>query len=100
MARTEIIKKSLLNQVTTNHIFEGRTKKPARTRLLALALAMGLNFEQTNKLLTYGEAAAIYPRRNTWEAIIFLGIERCWGVQKTNEALFDAGESPLLGDIN
>lgn len=100
LERREVIKKSQLNQVTTQHIFEGRTKEPARLRLIALALAMELNAEETEKLLIYGNAAKIYPRRNEWEAIIFLAINKNWSVTKTNDELHNAGQTPLLGDIS
>ena len=98
--RREVIKKSLLKQVPTLHIFEGVTKEPARERVLALALAMSLNTEETDKLLIYANKSQLYARRNTWESIIFTGLTHGWGVAKTNDALFDAGEEPLLGDIN
>ena len=100
LERKAVIKKSQLKQVPTEHIFEGITKEPARPRLIALALAMELNEEETEKLLIYGNAAKIYPRRNEWEAIIFLAIHKNWSVTKTNEELHAAKQTPLLGDIN
>ena len=100
LSRKEVIKKSLLKQVPTSHIFEGVTKEPARERILALALAMELDTEETDKLLVYANKSQLYARRSNWEAIIFSGIIHHWGIDKTNEALFDAGETPLLGDIH
>ena len=99
LSRREIIRKSLLKQVPTSHIFEGVTKEPARERILALALAMELDIEETNKLLVYANKSQLYARRSNWEAIIFSGIVHHWGIDKTNAVLFDAEESPLLGDI-
>ena len=100
MSRKEVIKKSLLKQVPTSHIFEGVTKEPARERILALALAMELDIEETEKLLVYANKSQLYARRSNWEAIIFSGIIHHWGIDKTNEALYDADETPLLGDIH
>ena len=99
LSRREIIRKSLLKQVPTSHIFEGVTKEPARERILALALAMELDTEETDKLLVYANKSQLYARRSNWEAIIFSGIIHHWGIDKTNAVLFDAEESPLLGDI-
>ena len=99
LSRKEVIKKSLLKQVPTSHIFEGVTKEHARERILALALAMELDTEETDKLLVYANKSQLYARRSNWEAIIFSGIIHHWGIDKTNEALYDAGETPLLGDI-
>lgn len=53
LSRNEVIKKSLLKQVQTSHIFEDITKEPARERILALALAMELDIEETDRLLIY-----------------------------------------------
>lgn len=97
LSRKEVIKKSLLKQVPTSHIFEGVTKEPARERVLALA--MNLDIEETDKLLIYANKSQLYARRSNWEAIIFSGIVHHWGIDKTNAALFDAGETQLIGDI-
>lgn len=92
--KAEVIKESRIERTYGYHIFAG-TKKPSRTKLLAIARAMKLNLTETQYLLRYMNQALLYPR-NPWDAIIISAIERDLSVEDTNILLERMGESQML----
>ena len=97
--KSEIIKRSQLDTTYVYRVFSGVTKKPARTNVIALALAFELSAKETNYLLYYAGVEKLYVR-NEWDSIIFFALENHLSVIETNELLRDSNEFPLLGDIN
>lgn len=93
--KTQVIKNSGLNTNYVYHIFTGKKNNPSRTKILALALSMNLNFDETQYLLRYAGHGALYPR-NARDAIIISAIEQKLSVDDTNALLEELGETDLL----
>lgn len=93
--KKEVIKLSGLDGNYAYHIFNGTKKNPSRTKILALAMAMGLNLDEVQYLLRYAQQALLYPR-NQWDAVIISAIEQKLSVIQTNELLHRLGEELLL----
>ena len=94
LTRAEVIKAAKIERTYGYHIFSG-TKKPSRTKLLAIARAMKLDLSETQYLLRYMNHALLYPR-NPWDAIIISAIERGLSIEDTNIMLAEMGESQFL----
>ncbi|MBQ4404806.1 MAG: helix-turn-helix transcriptional regulator [Selenomonadaceae bacterium] len=95
LERSEVIDRSGLNREYAYHILSGKRKNPSRQKILALAIALGLNLEETQYLLRYARHGALYPR-NAWDAVIISAIEQKLSVMQTNELLHSLGETILL----
>ena len=95
LTKQEVIERSGLNREYAYHIFSGKKKNPSRTKLLALAIAMGLNLDEVQYMLRYAGQGVLYPR-NSWDAVIISAIEQSLSVMQTNELLNHLGETELL----
>lgn len=96
LERKDVIEASQLNREYGYHIFSGKRKNPSRSKILALAIAMGLNLDETQYLLRYAKQGPLYPR-NPWDSTIIFAIEQKLSVMETNELLHQLGETELLG---
>ena len=97
LSKAEVIKKSQLGDYAY-HIFSGR-KNTSRTKILSLALAMELSFEECQHLLYYAGAKQLYAR-DSWDAVIIYALKNNLTVLQTNELLLDFDETPLLGSVD
>ena len=95
LTKQEVIERSGLNREYVYHIFSGSRKNPSRAKLLALAIAMGLDLDETQYLLRYAQQGVLYPR-NQWDAVIISAIEQRLNVTQTNELLHSLGETIFL----
>ena len=95
LERAEIIEKSGVNREYAYHIFSGKKNNPSRQKILALAIAMGLNLDEVQYLLRYAQHGILYPR-NSWDAVIISAIEQKLSVLQTNELLESLGETIFL----
>ena len=95
LTKQEVIERSGLNREYGYHILSGARKNPSRQKILALALAMGLNLDEVQYLLRYAQQGVLYPR-NQWDAVIISAIEQNLSVVQTNELLHSLGETVLL----
>ena len=95
LTKQEVIERSGLNREYVYHIFSGTRKNPSRQKILALAVAMGLNLDEVQYLLRYARQGVLYPR-NQWDAVIISAIEQNLSVMQTNELLHSLGETVLL----
>lgn len=95
LTKQEVIERSGLNREYGYHILSGARKNPSRQKILALALAMGLNLDEVQYLLRYARQGVLYPR-NQWDAVIISAIEQNLSVMQTNELLHSLGETILL----
>lgn len=93
--RAEIIERSGLNREYAYHIFSGKKNNPSRPKLLALAIAMGLNLDEIQYLLRYARHGPLYPR-NQWDAVIISAVEQKLNIIQTNELLYSLGETIFL----
>ncbi|WP_437795170.1 hypothetical protein [Mitsuokella multacida] len=76
------------------HIFDGHKKHPARSKVLLLALAMGLTVKEAQHLLYYAGCEALYAR-NSFDSIIWYALEHHLNVIDANLLLERLGEKPL-----
>ena len=97
LSKTEIVKKSQLGDYAY-HIFAGR-KNTSRSKILALALAMELSFEECQHLLYYAGVKELYAR-DAWDDVIIYALQNHLSLRETNELLVDFGQTPLLGNLS
>lgn len=95
LERSEVIDRSGLNREYAYHIFSGKKNNPSRQKILALAMAMGLNLDEIQYLLRYARLGILYPR-NSWDAVIISAVEQKLSVAQTNELLNSLGETIFL----
>lgn len=95
LVKSEVIEQSQLSREYAYHIFSGKRKNPSRPKILALAIAMGLNLDEVQYLLRYAKQSPLYPR-NPWDAVIISAIKQKLDVPATNELLDQLGETLLL----
>lgn len=98
LSKTDVIQKSQLDATYVYRVFSGITKKPARPKIIAVALALNLSPKETDYLLYYAGAEKLYVR-NEWDSIIFFALENHLSIAETNELLLASNELPLLGDV-
>ena len=96
LAKVDVVKKSELGDYAY-HIFAGR-KNPSREKVIALALAMQLSFEECQKLLYYADAKKLYAR-DSWDDVIIYALKNNLSIAETNDLLNDFDEAPLLGNV-
>ena len=95
LSKPDVIAASQLNREYAYHIFSGTRKNPSRPKILALAVAMGLNLDEVQYLLRYSKQGLLYPR-NPWDSTIIFAVEQKLSVMQTNELLHQLGETQLL----
>lgn len=95
LTKQAVIERSGLNREYAYHIFSGTKKNPSRTKILALAIAMEMNLDETQYFLRYVGQVPLYPR-NSWDAVIISAIEQNLTVMQTNDLLHRLGEKNFL----
>ena len=93
---SEVIRAAHLDRNYAYHIFSGEKPNPSRIKLLALAIAMRLDLDETQHLLLCGGHSTLYPR-NPWDSVLISAIEQRLSVEETNLLLEQLGEKELLG---
>lgn len=93
--KAEVIRRSNLDPVYAYQIFDGSKNNPARSKLLALCLAVGASLKETQKILRLGHWEPLYPR-NVRDSIIIYAIEHHSSVMDVNGILHDM-HMDLLG---
>lgn len=92
--KSDVIEQSGLDSGYAYHIFAGR-KNPTRNKILALAIAMKLTTDETQRLLYYANAGILYVR-NSWDSVILYALENKLSVIETNLLLDKLGETKIL----
>lgn len=90
----DVIQKTNLSKSFVYQILAG-TRVPNRDILLRISLAISLDLEETQKLLTLGRRGILYPKVRRDAAIIFC-INRKFTLEQVNDLLCDIGESALI----
>ena len=88
LTKAELIKLSNLQSSYGYQILNGTKEKPSRDKLLALCVAMKINFEEVQKVLTLAQCGILYPR-NIRDSIIINAVNKGIGLQKLNRLLCD-----------
>ena len=89
LKKAEVIKNSELSEVYAYQIFSG-IRTPDRKKLLALALGMALNLDETQSLLKCAGYSPLYVKL-PFDSIILYGICKKLSVVKINELLYEYG---------
>lgn len=93
--QAQVIRKSELGH-NAYHYLDGR-KKITRSRALCLALAVGMNLEETNTFLEYLGLAKLYVR-NHRDAMVIYAINQKLSVHDTNSMLYEANLDVLCAE--
>ena len=70
------------------------SKNPGRDKTLAICLAAGMDYEETQRALALSDSGKLYPRKKR-DSIIIFALHKRLSVQQTNELLYAEGEMPL-----
>ena len=88
LSKSEIIEKSQMNEIYAYQIMSGVKKKPTRNKVLCLAVAMNLTFEEVQNLLKKSGYPTLYAKK-PFDCIIIYGLCNKMNVVEINELLFD-----------
>lgn len=88
LAKSQVIRNSLLDKTYTYQIFDGKREKPSHGKLLALCLAAGFTLDETQRVLRLGHAEQLHPR-NVRDCVIIHALNQHISVLETNEVLYD-----------
>lgn len=87
LKKSQVIKNAELMEVYGYQIFSG-LRVPERKKLLCLAVGMGLNIEQTQKLLKCAGYSPLYVKL-PFDSIVLYGLCKGLGVVQINELLYE-----------
>ena len=91
--KSEIIKNSGLSEVYSYQIFSG-LRLPDRKKLLALAIGMGLNFDETQTLLKSAGYPPLYIKL-PFDSVVIYGFFKNLSIPEIIELLFNNGFKTL-----
>lgn len=93
LKKADVIKASNLSEVYAYQIFSG-VKNPSRDKLLSLAVAMKLSFEECQRLLKLAAVNELYVK-NRRDAIVIFGLMKGLDVLELNDLLYELEEFTL-----
>lgn len=97
LEKSDIIRDAQIPRTYAYQIFQG-SKQAGRDKILRLAIAMKLNLEETNRLLTVAHHNHLYAKQQR-DAILIFGISKQYSLIQINE-LLDEFHHELLGDFS
>lgn len=95
LEKSEVIRRSGLNQVYAYQIFSG-AKHGNRDKLLCIAIAAGMSVEDANRLLAAGDRASLYPRVMR-DALIEFALNH-YSVVQADDLLYEHDCKTLLNE--
>lgn len=93
LRRSEVIRRSGINATFGYQIFQG-TRRPGRDNALALAMALGCNLRQTQRLLRLAGLSELWCKDRR-DAIVIFCIAHGFSLQRCDEELYRLGEQTL-----
>ena len=90
----QLAKRMLLDRSYGYQIFNGN-RRPTRNHLLSIAILLGLDIPQTQRLLKIGGRDVLYPRRR-FDAAIIYALGRKLSMEAVSELLDSLNEPGLL----
>ena len=94
MSATDVIKAAGIDKSYGNQILNGTKKNPSIDKLIAIAIALKMNLDETNKLLQLSGQKMLYSK-NKRDSIIIYAINKKMSVMDTNYELARYGEKEL-----
>lgn len=82
-----------MSEVYLYQVLSGR-RNPSQDRLLCICFGLGTSVEETQRLLSQGGFAPLYPRLKR-DAIILHGIAHATPLAEVNDKLFEENEGTL-----
>ena len=93
VSKSELIKMTNIHRTYAYQIFNGQ-KKPSRSKIIQIALALQLDIRETNNLLSLSDNGYLYPKVR-YDAIILYALEHKKSIIDTN-LILDMYELPIL----
>lgn len=93
VSKSELIKMTNLHRTYAYQIFNGQ-KKPSRSKIIQIALALQLDIRETNNLLSLSDNGYLYPKVR-YDAIILYALEHKKSIIDTN-LILEMYELPIL----
>ncbi len=94
MKRIEAIHAAQLDETYGYQIFQG-TRRPSRDKVLQVAFALRCDLKETQHLLAYADAGALYPK-NRRDAILIYALTHGLDLSQTETELYRFGETTIL----
>lgn len=94
LTKAELARRAGISEVYLHQVFAGR-RNPSRDRLLCICAGLGATLEETQRMLTRGGYAQLYPRIRR-DAIISYGLAHELPLEEINDKLFSEQEKTLL----
>jgi len=94
MSKSALAKASGISEVYLHQVFAGR-RNPSRDRLLCICVGLGITLDETQRMLTQGGYAQLYPRTRR-DAIISYGVVHQLPLGEINDKLFAEQEKTLF----
>lgn len=92
----QVIKRAAIERTYGHQLFNG-TRKPSRDKVIQLAFGLGLNLEDTQKLLQIAQKSPLYPKIKRDAAILYC-LNHHKDVLETQSVLQSLGLSLLGGE--
>ena len=92
--KSALAKASGISEVYLHQVFAGR-RNPSRDRLLCICVGLGITLDETQRMLTQGGYAQLYPRTRR-DAIISYGVVHQLPLGEINDKLFAEQEKTLF----
>ncbi len=89
----DVARGSQLDRKYVYQIFDGK-KRPSRDKLIAIAFGLGLDEEETQRMLKVSGNKELYVR-NRRDAVILFALQRKKTLMETNDLLDDHGMTAL-----
>lgn len=95
LRRADVVRGAGLNETFGYQIFKGQ-RNPSRDKVLQIALALGCDLVETNRLLKVAGANELYCKDRR-DAIILFCIDHGMDLARVDEELYRFGEDTLVG---
>ena len=89
LKKAQVIKRAELSEVYGYQIFSG-IRVPERSKLLCLAVGMGLNIDETQQLLKCAGYPQLYVKL-PFDSVVLFGLCNAMSVVQINELLYEYG---------
>ena len=90
---SECLRMSMINESYGYQLFNGK-RQPSRTKVLQLALGLGLSLDETNRLLKLAEKSELYVKDQR-DAVVMFALNKNWSLFDT-ESLLSERNLPSL----
>ena len=87
LSKSDIIKKSDINEIYGYQIFSGK-RTPSRNKLLCICIGADFSLEETNETLKVAGFSPLFPKIKR-DSIIIFGIQNQHQIWEINESLYN-----------